>query len=104
MDAFFSVGGGAGGIDGMTADVGAVDVGAGGFGTGFGGGEAKTILTSVFVEGFGLLHGVLVHLVVVGIGSGDCDGRGRKRREKGLAWTDSNRGQFSALIEDATIN
>lgn len=59
MDAFFSVGGGAGGIDGMTADVGAVDVGAGGFGTGFGGGEAKTILTSVFVEGFGLLHGAL---------------------------------------------
>lgn len=57
VDAFFSVGGGAGGIDGMTADVGAVDVGAGGFGTGFGGGEAKTILTSVFVEGFGLLHG-----------------------------------------------
>lgn len=40
----------------MLADVGTVDVSAGTFSAGFGGGEAKAVFASAGVEGFGLFH------------------------------------------------
>ena len=55
MDSFFAYGGGTGGCE-MVADVSAVDVGGGGFGSGFGGGEFEAVFTAFGVVGVCLLH------------------------------------------------